>query len=101
MHVHKGQYNVSTAAECIIERTAHLGGRVGSPGHTAQPSPLGIVALLHLYTSVVPGGYIQSSSRLLTLCGMEVSETLSNGRSKELINRTFRPRRPSSAARTE
>ena len=32
---------------------------------------------------------------------MEVSETLSNGRSTELINRTFRPRRPSSAAKTE
>ena len=31
---------------------------------------------------------------------MEVSETLNNGSSKELINRTFRPRRPSSAAKT-
>ena len=30
-----------------------------------------------------------------------VSETLSNGRSTELINRTFRPRRPLSAAKTE
>ena len=31
---------------------------------------------------------------------MEVCETLSNGRSTELVNRTFRPRRPSSAAKT-
>ena len=29
---------------------------------------------------------------------LEVCKTLSNGRSTELVNRTFRPRRPSSAA---
>ena len=29
----------------VIKLTAHFGGRVGSPGHTAQHSPLGIIAL--------------------------------------------------------
>ena len=46
-------------------------------------------------------GPYHSNIRMMAKLSMEVSETLSNGRSKELINRTFRPRRPSSAAKTE
>ena len=30
---------------CIIECIAHFGGRVRSPGHTAQHSPVGTAAL--------------------------------------------------------